>query len=98
MFDCVRWAAKEALVKASGARLLFPDVYVKPARGSTGASCSLFLPPAHGPCCADPRPSVVMSGDTAEMLRRRGVAASHLSLSHDGEYATAFVVLESEDR
>lgn len=40
------------------------------------------------------QPYFVSSGTVAEQLDRLGVARTHLSLSHDGGIATAFVVCE----
>jgi len=40
-------------------------------------------------------PSLQLSGRAAQMLRERGARATHLSYSHDGDYAVATVVLES---
>lgn len=40
------------------------------------------------------RPDILLSGKAAEMFNARGLRTSHLSLSHDGGYATAVVVLE----
>jgi holo-[acyl-carrier protein] synthase len=42
------------------------------------------------------RPRFVLSGTVAEAARTVGARHCHLSLSHDGGVATAFVVLESE--
>jgi len=40
-------------------------------------------------------PSLQVSGRAAEMLRERGALVTHLSYSHDGDYAVATVILES---
>lgn len=39
-------------------------------------------------------PTLTFHGKTGETTARLGVARSHLSLSHDGDVATAMVVLE----
>jgi holo-[acyl-carrier protein] synthase len=39
-------------------------------------------------------PSLVVTGSTAQVLENRGIAHVHLSLSHDGGIACAFVVAE----
>lgn len=44
---------------------------------------------------ADGRPSLRISGRTAEVAAAAGVASWHLSLSHDGGVAMAMVVAES---
>ena len=41
------------------------------------------------------RPTLVLRGTVEAAARRAGAASAHLSLSHDGGLATAFVVLES---
>ena len=41
------------------------------------------------------RPSVRAAGTVAEAARAQGVDRWHLSLSHDGDVATAYVVAES---
>jgi len=40
------------------------------------------------------KPSLQLAGRAAEICRERGVVSVHLSYSHDGDYATATVVLE----
>lgn len=40
------------------------------------------------------KPSLLVSGSSAEALRARGVTTSHVSISHDGGFAVAMVVLE----
>jgi holo-[acyl-carrier protein] synthase len=40
-------------------------------------------------------PSLVVTGATAAQLERRGITDLHLSLSHDGGIATAFVIAEA---
>ena len=41
------------------------------------------------------RPDLVLSGRVAEIAGEKGVEMVHLSYSHDGDYATATVILES---
>jgi len=41
------------------------------------------------------KPSLVLSGRALELFRERGATALHLSYSHDGDYATATVILEA---
>ena len=43
------------------------------------------------------KPMLRAEGASAEALNRLGVTASHLSLSHDGDYAIATVILERAD-
>ncbi|MGQ0792978.1 MAG: holo-ACP synthase [Deltaproteobacteria bacterium] len=40
------------------------------------------------------RPSVIVRGAGKEMIRDLGITSIHVSISHDGDYAAAFVVLE----
>ncbi|NLC71073.1 MAG: holo-ACP synthase [Desulfuromonadaceae bacterium] len=42
------------------------------------------------------KPELVLTGRAAEILGERGFSSLQLSLSHDGEYATAVVVAEKE--
>lgn len=44
------------------------------------------------------RPAFDLRGRTAEVVAGRGARAVHLSLTHDGGLACAFVVLESGER
>jgi len=81
-FIASRWSAKEALTKAAGKRLLFPDMHVQ-RDGAAGA--------------ADPRARLMLSGAAAQWSAEQGLQSSALlSLSHDGEYAVAFVVLQTK--
>lgn len=40
------------------------------------------------------KPTLALSGKSAETLKSKGVTATHLSLSHDNGFAIAMVVLE----
>ncbi len=44
---------------------------------------------------ADGPPSLAVSGRVAELATSRGITRWHLSMSHDGGIATAFVIAES---
>lgn len=74
-----RFAAKEAFLKALGTGL------------RDGLSWQQVIVVRDALGC----PSLQLSGRAAEMLRERGASATHLSYSHDGEYAVASVILES---
>jgi len=74
-----RFAAKEAFLKALGTGL----------RDGLSWQQVLILRDELG--C----PSLQLSGRAAEMLAERNVRSTHLSYSHDGDYAVATVVLES---
>lgn len=108
-FVASRWAVKEAVTKAFGARLLFPDIYLhSPNRAAktdtftaapttfTSTSTPRPQPQPHRGV-ADPRPSLRFDGQCASLMAAADVSAerSHVSLSHDGEYAIAFVTLVS---
>ena len=43
------------------------------------------------------RPWFTLTGSTAAVVAERGITTLHLSMSHDGGYATAYVVAESAD-
>ena len=75
----VRFAAKEAVLKAMGAGLgacRFAEIEVT-RDDESGA------------------PSLVLHGGAARLAEERGVARWHLSLSHTSVRATAFVVAEA---
>jgi holo-[acyl-carrier protein] synthase len=40
------------------------------------------------------KPSLILTGRAAAICRERGITVIHLSYSHDGDYATATVLLE----
>jgi holo-[acyl-carrier protein] synthase len=42
------------------------------------------------------KPSLRLSGRAAEIFHRRGLAGIYLSYSHDGDYATATIILEGK--
>ena len=76
----VRFAAKEALMKALGTGwsrgVLFTDIEVEADNRS--------------------RPRLRLRGEAARHAERLGVCGIHLSLSHEEEYAVAFVILETD--
>jgi holo-[acyl-carrier protein] synthase len=74
-----RFAAKEAFVKALGTGL------------RDGLSWQQVVVVRDQLGC----PSLQLSGRAVELLTMRGVNATHLSYSHDGDYAVATVILES---
>ena len=75
-----RWAAKEALAKALGTGF--------------GAACAWqdieVINQDNG------KPQVFLSGNAAETLKNLGGSKIHLSISHEKDYAVAFVILEDE--
>ena len=76
----LRWAAKEAVMKALGTGyrkgVVFHDIEV-----------------FHHPTG---RPDLRFSGPTAERARAMGVTSAFVTLTHDGDMALAVVVLEGE--
>ena len=74
-----RFAAKEAFLEALGAGLRDGLAWQQVVVVRDQLGC----------------PSLQLSGRAAEMLVERAVKASHLSYSHDGDYAVATVILES---
>jgi holo-[acyl-carrier protein] synthase len=73
-----RWAAKEAVTKAIGSRILFPEIVIQ---SNVNAS-----------------PTISFQGEALEVARNKGISQTHLSVSHDGEYAIAYVILEKETK
>lgn len=105
-FLASRWAAKEAAYKALGRwRVLFPELQVEvhsSSGGRTGGAGHHDLDTDDGDDSTTPQrghqgPRLVLLGEAKAIARQHGVGALHLSLSHDGEYAVAFVVVEFHD-
>ena len=76
-----RWAAKEAFSKALGTGMCAECAFVEIE----------VLSDERG------KPFVKLYAATAETAKRLGVARIHVSISHERELATAFVVLETDD-
>lgn len=76
----VRFAAKEAMMKALG----------------TGWSRGILFQDIEVEADNRSRPRIRLHGYAAEFAQRHSVSAIHLSLSHEEEYAVAFVVLETD--
>jgi holo-[acyl-carrier protein] synthase len=74
-----RFAAKEAFLKALG----------------TGWANGIRWTDVEVTGGGSVAPHLAIHGRAAEILAARGGSASHLSLSHDGEYAFAVCILES---
>jgi holo-[acyl-carrier protein] synthase len=49
-------------------------------------------------CASEGNPSLRLTGTVAEAARQRGITGWHLSLSHDGGHAIAYVVAEGVPR
>ncbi len=75
----MRFAAKEAASKALGTGF---------KQGVTPRQFRVVHAPSG-------QPSLEVSGRAAELFAERGIRSSHLSLSDDGGFAVAFVVLET---
>ncbi|KAF0703455.1 hypothetical protein AaE_015366 [Aphanomyces astaci] len=90
-----RWAVKEATYKAFKAwRIPFPDILldkqrsVQPLRPHKGHLLPLHLATIRTPV-------LVFDGSAHHLAAALQVTATHVSLSHDGDYTIAHVVLES---
>ena len=82
-FVASRWAAKEAVVKSlGGTRVCFTDVQI----GSGGGPADNAGAPA--------QPVIAWHSAARAHVAARGIASSHVTLSHDGDVAMAVVVLE----
>ena len=77
----LRFAAKEAFSKALGMGM---------KQGLTWREIEVFNHPGG-------KPDLKLYGTSAEMCRQIGVVGIHLSLSDEGEYGVAMVVLETGD-
>ncbi len=75
----VRFAAKEAFLKALGTGLRFGLSWqqIEVVRDDLG------------------RPSLSLSGRAQDLLTEKGAVRTHLSYSHDGDYGVASVILEN---
>ena len=74
----VRFAAKEAVMKAVGGGVTFREIEIANRAGKQEA----------GP------PEVVRAGKLEKALAASGIKNIHLSLSHEREFGVAFVVAE----
>ena len=75
-----RWAAKEAFAKALGS-------------GFGGACAWLDLEILNNECG---KPEMHLSGTSLQTFEKLGGKTIHLSISHEKNYATAFVIIEGE--
>lgn len=78
----LRFAAKEAFSKALGSGM---------RKGLKWRDIEVFNYPSG-------KPSLRLHGTSFEICRERDIAGIHLSLSDEGEYGIAMVVLEEHDR
>ena len=77
-----RFAAKEAMLKALGTGL---------SQGISWKDMEVCRRPGAAP-------GFSFSGRVAELCRERGISGSMLSLSHEQEFALAFVLITGEER
>ncbi|MGI6878764.1 holo-ACP synthase [Microbacterium sp. gxy059] len=82
---------RELPLRSLAARYAAKEALIKALGGSDGVRWQEIEVPRLGERTA---PAYVLSGDTAGTLAARGVARTHLSLSHDGGLALAYAVLE----
>ena len=82
-----RWAAKEAVVKAWSASLHGSAPVMDPANDGVTLRLIEVVPDAWG------RPGIRLHGEVAKHLEGASV---QISLSHDGDYATAYAVLHRD--
>lgn len=78
-------------LRSLAARYAAKEALIKALGGSDGVRWQEIEVPRLGERQA---PSYVLSGETERTLVARGVARTHLSLSHDGGLALAYAVLE----
>ena len=76
-----RFAAKEAFCKAMGTGMQFPVTWHNLSVANERSG----------------RPYLKFSDPLGELLKRRGISRTHLSLSDEIEMACAFVVLEGDE-
>ncbi|MBP2437398.1 holo-ACP synthase [Microbacterium amylolyticum] len=82
---------RELPLRSLAARYAAKEALIKALGGSEGVFWQEIEVPRLGERQA---PSYVVDGETARTLAERGVTQTHLSLSHDGGLALAYVVLE----
>ena len=75
-----RFAAKEAVMKALG----------------TGWRSGVRFIDIEIVRAESGRPSIVLHGKVAEIARERGIATVHISITHDGDIASATAIAEGE--
>ena len=111
-----RWAVKEAAVKASGVRLIFPDMEIvrsinpqslnnqsinhqsltdQPISDQSVSHQSINQSIKVSLADYDPRPKLILTGESLSMCNQLNIdnQSVQLSLSHDGEYAIAYIIM-----
>ncbi|HLP23446.1 MAG TPA: holo-ACP synthase [Microbacteriaceae bacterium] len=80
---------RETSPESLAARFAAKEAVIKAMGGPVGTWHDVWIESAaHG------APALRFGGAVAEHLAARGVESAHVSLSHDGPVATAFVILE----
>ncbi|OQR81651.1 hypothetical protein THRCLA_23328 [Thraustotheca clavata] len=93
-FLASRWAVKEATLKAFKSwRIIFPEVLIvkEPLALPDHILNNRALPPRKE---ANVVPRLAFDGATLALSKAIGIQHTHVSLSHDGEYTIAKVLLE----
>ncbi|WP_439591781.1 holo-ACP synthase [Microbacterium sp.] len=77
--------------RSLAARYAAKEALIKALGGSEGVHWTEIeiTPEASG------RPWFTLTGSTADVVAEKGIATLHLSMSHDGGFATAYVIAES---
>ena len=83
-------AERELPARSLAARYAAKEALIKALGGSDGVYWSQIEVRSE----ASGRPFLGLAGDTAAEVDRRGITALHVSLSHDGGFATAYVIAE----
>jgi holo-[acyl-carrier protein] synthase len=80
-------------LRSLAARYAAKEALIKALGGSDGVHWTEIevTPEASG------RPWFTLGGSTAAVIAERGITAIHLSMTHDGGFAVAYVVAEAAD-
>lgn len=101
-FLATRWAGKEAIIKASGKRLLFPEICISRQNTSakpidyTNSDKTSLNETEQTKVDADPRPFVILSGPTKDWFDKENIYEPVISLSHDQDHALAAALIEKK--
>ncbi|KAG2760705.1 hypothetical protein PC129_g10659 [Phytophthora cactorum] len=91
-FLASRWAVKEATFKAfQRYRVLFPEIHAV-RRGGEELAVSTSLPVTENSKAL----RLQFSGETKALAKRLRLVEPKVSISHDGDYAVAYVLLQQE--
>ena len=84
-------AEREKPARSLAARYAAKEALIKALGGSDGVYWSEIAVVQD----AEGKPSFALSGSTAATVVNRGITGLHVSMSHDGGMATAYVIAES---